>query len=238
MAKKLKKKKVVSKRIVKKTVKKRTVKKAVVRKSKTIKRTAFKPTIKPKIVLKAAKAPAKKLLGKVVHFYPHISVAVVEVAATIKQGDKVHLARHEDSFQQRVNSMQIDYTKITEAKKRPGHRHESGQARERRNFGLCGLNEKFITTRGYIIILLQKEVKMECEIVVFDDSSKQRILNALGLEINEESQIVNKSNNKVITTTEHEPIKVDQFGGILKGSKIPITKDKIELVRYFIGESK
>ena len=113
MAKKLKKKKVVSKRIVKKIVKKRPVKKAAVRKSKPIKRTAFKP----KVALKAAKAPAKKLLGKVVHFYPHISVAVVEVAANIKQGDKIALQRHDVSFQQNVSSMQIDYTKVTEAKK-------------------------------------------------------------------------------------------------------------------------
>lgn len=113
MVKKLKKRKVVSKRIIKKIVKKRPVKKAVVRKSKNVKKTAFKP----KVVLKAAKAPAKKLLGKVVHFYPHISVAVVEVAASIKQGDKISLQHHEVSFQQSVSSMQIDYTKITEAKK-------------------------------------------------------------------------------------------------------------------------
>ncbi len=113
MVKKLKKKKVVSKKIVNQIVKKRTVKKAAVRKSKTIKRTAFKP----KIALKAAKAPAKKLLGKVVHFYPHISVAVVEVASTIKQGDKITLQHHEVFFHQNVSSMQIAYTKITEAKK-------------------------------------------------------------------------------------------------------------------------
>src|SRR3989338_3409743 len=113
MTKKLKKKKVVSKRIVKKIIKKRPVKKTAVRKSKTIKRTAFKP----KVVLKAAKVPAKKLLGKVVHFYPHISVAVVEVAASIKQGDKISLQHHDVSFHQNVSSMQIDYTNISEAKK-------------------------------------------------------------------------------------------------------------------------
>ncbi len=113
MVKKLKKKKVVSKKIVKKTVKTRTVKKAAVRKSKSV----HKAVSKPKVALKAAKAPAKKLLGKVVHFYPHISVAVVEVASTIKQGDKIALQHHAVSFQQSVSSMQIDYTKITEAKK-------------------------------------------------------------------------------------------------------------------------
>ncbi len=113
MVKKLKKKKVVSKKIIKTAVKKRPIKKAVVRKSKAIKKTAFKP----KVALKAAKAPAKKLLGKVVHFYPHISVAVVEVASTIKQGDKIALQHHAVSFQQSVSSMQIDYIKIAEAKK-------------------------------------------------------------------------------------------------------------------------
>lgn len=82
---------------------------------KPAKKTAKKSA---KAAIKSVKSPAKaKLLGKVTHFYPNISVAVVEVGSTIKQGDTINFIKNEESFKQKVTSMQIDYNKITEAKK-------------------------------------------------------------------------------------------------------------------------
>lgn len=89
---------------------------------KTAKRAA-KKFAKPKIAKKAVKAPkaaAKKTakpVGKITHFYPNISVAVVDVLATIKQGDKIKIEGHGRSFEQKVASMQIEHAQIKEAKK-------------------------------------------------------------------------------------------------------------------------
>ncbi|MDI6641790.1 MAG: hypothetical protein QME68_05715 [Elusimicrobiota bacterium] len=72
-------------------------------------------------------------------------------------------------------------------------------------------------------------------LVVFDDSSKGRMLKALALRKNERSELVDEE-NKVLTNQDFETIKINEFGGILRGSKIPIKKDKSELVKYFISK--
>ena len=59
----------------------------------------------------------KKLIGKIIHFYPKISVAVVELDDTIKVGDKISIEKESGSFQQVVDSMQIEHENIKEAKK-------------------------------------------------------------------------------------------------------------------------
>lgn len=106
----------------KKSGKKSSAKKSHARKFVAKKKTGknAKKTIKKaaKAAIKSIKSPAKaKLLGKVTHFYPNISVAIVEVGSTIKQGDTLNFIKNKESFKQKVTSMQIDYNKITEAKK-------------------------------------------------------------------------------------------------------------------------
>lgn len=59
----------------------------------------------------------KKLVGKVVHFYPKASVAVVDVLDTIKVGDKISIEKESSSFEQVIDSMQIEHVNIQEAKK-------------------------------------------------------------------------------------------------------------------------
>jgi len=59
----------------------------------------------------------KKLVGKIVHFYPKISVAVVELADSLKKGDKIVIERAGQSFEQTVDSMQIEHKNIASAKK-------------------------------------------------------------------------------------------------------------------------
>ena len=59
----------------------------------------------------------KKLIGKIVHFYPKISVAVVDLEDTLRVGDKISIEKESGSFEQVVESMQIEHENINEAKK-------------------------------------------------------------------------------------------------------------------------
>jgi putative protease len=85
----------------------------------TKKTTAKKPAVK-KAAPKAPAAPkqaAKKLVGKIAHFYPKISVAVVEVAAPLAKGAKISIEGHGKAFEQTVGSMQIEHEQVAVAKK-------------------------------------------------------------------------------------------------------------------------
>ena len=59
-------------------------------------------------------------MGKVVHFYPKISVAVVEVQEEIRKGDRIAIRGKTTNFEQVVESMQIEHQPIEVAK--PGQR--------------------------------------------------------------------------------------------------------------------
>ncbi|MFH1473380.1 MAG: EF-Tu/IF-2/RF-3 family GTPase [Candidatus Aenigmatarchaeota archaeon] len=58
----------------------------------------------------------KKLIGNIIHFYPKISVAVLELEGTLKVGDKISIERESGSFEQVVDSMQMEHENIQEAK--------------------------------------------------------------------------------------------------------------------------
>jgi len=74
------------------------------------------------------------------------------------------------------------------------------------------------------------------EIFVFDESTKRSILNLLDIQSNEEGYLVDNE-DKVLTDQDFEPLDETEFGGILKGSKIPIRKDRAELVKYFVKKA-
>jgi putative protease len=59
----------------------------------------------------------KKLIGKISHFYPKISVAVIDLEDTIRVGDKISIERESGSFEQTVDSIQIEHENINEAKR-------------------------------------------------------------------------------------------------------------------------
>jgi len=61
--------------------------------------------------------PEKKEIGKVIHFYDKISVAVIELNNTLKIGDKISIEGNDVSFEQTVDSMQIEHESIEKAKK-------------------------------------------------------------------------------------------------------------------------
>lgn len=59
----------------------------------------------------------EKPIGKVVHFFPHVSVAVIKLSANLKTGDKIKLKRGDEEFDQKVKSMQVDHADIKIGKK-------------------------------------------------------------------------------------------------------------------------
>lgn len=58
-----------------------------------------------------------KELGKVIHYFDKIGVAVVALAGTIKVGDTVKFARGDDDFEESVDSMQIEHEAVKKGKK-------------------------------------------------------------------------------------------------------------------------
>lgn len=56
-----------------------------------------------------------KTLGKVVHFFDKISVAVIMLEGSVKVGDKVKITRGEESFEETVGSMQINHQEVGSA---------------------------------------------------------------------------------------------------------------------------
>jgi len=64
-----------------------------------------------------AKATIKaKKIGKVTHYFDHIGVAVLKLAAKLAVGDTVKFSGHGNEFTQTVSSMQLDHKAIETAK--------------------------------------------------------------------------------------------------------------------------
>lgn len=59
-----------------------------------------------------------KLVGRVTHYFSNIEVAVIELTAPLKMGDKIRIAGgQETDFEQEVTSMQIEHAEVKSAKK-------------------------------------------------------------------------------------------------------------------------
>lgn len=57
----------------------------------------------------------KILVGKVIHYYPRISVAVVKVLDKIRVGDEISIEGRTTNLRQKVESMEIEHKSIHEA---------------------------------------------------------------------------------------------------------------------------
>lgn len=55
-------------------------------------------------------------IGKVVHFYNNINVAVLRLSRDIKIGDVVHFLGRSTDVQQEVTSMEVEHEPVTEVK--------------------------------------------------------------------------------------------------------------------------
>ncbi len=66
---------------------------------------------------KKIKKKKEKQIGKVIHTFNKISVAIIKLKADLKVGDKIHIKGRYDDFTQPVKSMQIEYKGIQSAGK-------------------------------------------------------------------------------------------------------------------------
>lgn len=95
---------------------KRAVRKVMGRK-KLVKKVVRKAT-KKLIRASASKKPAMAgLLGRVVHYYDRIGVAIVELKAPLIVGELVTFKRGLREFTQPVSSMEINHASVEKAKK-------------------------------------------------------------------------------------------------------------------------
>lgn len=66
----------------------------------------------------AKPAKKEKPIGKIVHYYDKIKVAVLKLSAELKIGDEIRLVGgKETDFQQKVDSMQVEHKPLKKAKK-------------------------------------------------------------------------------------------------------------------------
>jgi putative protease len=57
----------------------------------------------------------KKLIGKITHYFTKIGVAVIELSDDVKIGDRIRIEGATTSFEQDVDSMEIDNKKVETA---------------------------------------------------------------------------------------------------------------------------
>ncbi len=56
-------------------------------------------------------------IGKIIHYYDKIGVAVIKVLSPLKTGDRVKISGHDKEFEQIIVSMQAEHQNIDQAKK-------------------------------------------------------------------------------------------------------------------------
>jgi putative protease len=56
-------------------------------------------------------------VGTITHFYDKIGVAVINVLAPLKVGDRIKISGHDKEFEQEIASMQVEHQNIDQAKK-------------------------------------------------------------------------------------------------------------------------
>lgn len=58
----------------------------------------------------------KKLVGKVIHYYTNINVAVIELSDALTVGDNISIEGATTNVQQNVDSMQVEHKAVESAK--------------------------------------------------------------------------------------------------------------------------
>jgi putative protease len=55
-------------------------------------------------------------IGKVTHYFAHVSAGVINLKENLKVGDTIHIRGAHDDITQTVDSMQVDHKAVAEAK--------------------------------------------------------------------------------------------------------------------------
>ncbi len=59
----------------------------------------------------------KDLVGKVIHYYDKIGVAVIKLTKSLKVGDRVKFEKGDNSFEQVIESVQLEHKQVDAGKK-------------------------------------------------------------------------------------------------------------------------
>ena len=57
----------------------------------------------------------EKEIGKVTHYYSHLSVGIIELSDALTVGDNIHIKGHSSDFTQGVDSMQAEHANVSKA---------------------------------------------------------------------------------------------------------------------------
>ena len=57
-----------------------------------------------------------KPIGKIIHYYDKIGVAIIELSGGLKVGDKIKIEGGKNEFDQTVEEMQVDHKPVDAAK--------------------------------------------------------------------------------------------------------------------------
>ncbi|MBM3249637.1 MAG: hypothetical protein FJZ09_02185 [Candidatus Omnitrophica bacterium] len=58
----------------------------------------------------------EKEVGKITHYYNHLSVGIIELSDALTVGETIHVKGHSDDFTQTVDSIQIEHADVPSAK--------------------------------------------------------------------------------------------------------------------------
>lgn len=58
---------------------------------------------------------AADAIGRVTHYYSHLSVAAISLSAPLRVGERIHLVGHTTDLVQAVESLEIDRARVNEA---------------------------------------------------------------------------------------------------------------------------
>jgi translation elongation factor EF-1alpha len=58
----------------------------------------------------------EKEIGKVTHYYNHLSVGIIELSDNLKLGETIRIKGHSSDFTQNIDSIQIEHADVPEAK--------------------------------------------------------------------------------------------------------------------------
>lgn len=58
----------------------------------------------------------EKEIGKITHYYGHLSVGIIQLSDDLKVGDTIHIKGHSSDFTQTIDSIQIEHATVNEAK--------------------------------------------------------------------------------------------------------------------------
>lgn len=67
--------------------------------------------------------------------------------------------------------------------------------------------------------------------MTFDDSSREFILSLFDKRVNENGEVLEKNTGEVVKSFEGNPLTVDEFGGVKKGSELFIENNVVSLFR-------